>query len=229
MADGGDGDDGVAARRLAAPQRARRVAHAEPRARGRVAPHGLLGQTFDGDGVPLNGRQDVHEEGARLLGLTTHAAAEGAIQGTIEDYRLPSPFATAFRYSRFDAKGAVAPRNATAMHAGLVGPKARAPAWDPAGGVDKLVPHLNFVGSDLNRGLPGRRPKAKTAEACYSACAKTRGCAAFTFITSPGFNEKARHGHDRCWLKKAGFEGRRVLERDDLRGGGEGVRGQSSA
>ena len=62
------------------------------------------------------------------------------------------------------------------------------------------MPHLNFVGSDLNRG------RAKTAEACYNACAKTRGCAAFTFITSPGFNEKARHGHDRCWLKKAGFE-----------------------
>ena len=100
----------------------------------------------------------------------------------------------------------MAPRNATAMHAGLVGPKERAPAWDRAGGVDKLVPHLNFVGSDLNRGRPGRRPKAKTAEECYSACAKTRGCAAFTFITSPGFNEKARHGHDRCWLKKAGFE-----------------------
>ena len=178
-----------------------------PAARGRVAPHGLLGQTFDGDGVPLNGRQDTYTKKARGFSeLTTHAAAEGAIEGTIEDYRLPSPFATAFRYSRFDAKGAVAPRNATAMHAGLVGPKARAPAWDPAGGVDKLVPHLNFVGSDLNRGRAGRRPKAKTAEACYSACAKTRGCAAFTFITSPGFNEKARHGHDRCWLKKAGFE-----------------------
>ena len=151
----------------------------------------------------MHRRRVPRRHGALRVG---HAAAEGAIEGTIEDYRLPSPFATAFRYSRFDAKGAVAPRNATAMHAGLVGPKARAPAWDPAGGVDKLVPHLNFVGSDLNRGRAGRRPKAKTAEACYSACAKTRGCAAFTFITSPGFNEKARHGHDRCWLKKAGFE-----------------------
>ena len=79
------------------------------RMRERVAPHGLLGQGFDGDGVPLNGRQDTYTKKARGFSeLTTHAAAEGAIEGTIEDYRLPSPFATAFRYSRFDAKGAVA-------------------------------------------------------------------------------------------------------------------------
>ena len=140
--------------------------------------------------------------------ISTLSLGEGAFEGSADDYRLPdaSPFATAFKYSRFDARGVVPPRDATAMRAGRVGPKRAAPVWDPAGGVDKLVPHLNFVGSDLNRGRPGRRPKAKTAEACYSACAKTRGCAAFTFITSPGFNEKARHGHDRCWLKKAGFE-----------------------
>ena len=146
------------------------------------------------------------EVGGVSVGFATRRSAlvreATALQQRRNAGRASPPSATAFRYSRFDAKGAVAPRDATAMHAGLVGPKARAPAWDPAGGVDKLVPHLNFVGSDLNRGRPGRRPKAKTAEECYSACAKTRGCAAFTFITSPSF----RHGHHRCWLKKAGFE-----------------------
>ena len=174
-----------------------------------VAPHGLLGQTFDGDGLPINGHRDDYTK--RHVNASRHhpggvistlSLGEGAFEGSADDYRLPdaSPFATAFKYSRFAARGVVPPRDATAMRAGRVGPKRAAPVWDPAGGVDKLVPHLNFVGSDLNRG------RAKTAEACYNACAKTRGCAAFTFITSPGFNEKARHGHDRCWLKKAGFE-----------------------
>ena len=166
-----------------------------------VAPHGLLGQGFDGDGVPLNGRQDTYTK--KPLGfseLTTHAAAEGAIEGTVEDYRLPSPYATAFKYSRFDAKRAVAPRNATAMHAGLVGPKKRAPAWDPAGGVDKFVAHLNFVGSDLKSVR-----YARDARACYEWCRKTAGCAAFSYITHAPEIKPAQLKAEPCWLKKSGF------------------------
>ena len=186
-----------------------------------VAPHGLLGQTFDGDGLPINGHRDDYTK--RHVNASRHhpggvistlSLGEGAFEGSADDYRLPdaSPFATAFKYSRFDARGVVPPRDATAMRAGRVGPKRAAPVWDPAGGVDKLVPHLNFVGSDLNRGPPGRR--ASEDEACYNACAKTRGCSAFTFITSPSF----RHGQgpsslphplpltpSRCWLQEGGL------------------------
>ena len=70
-----------------------------------VAPHGVLGQTFDDDGAPLNGRRDDYTKAAHAPGTryfsehTTLAAGEGAIEGTLEDYRLPSPFATAFRAS----------------------------------------------------------------------------------------------------------------------------------
>ena len=41
--------------------------------------------------------------------------AEGAIEGEAADYALPSPFATAFKYSRFDATAPVPPRNVSAL------------------------------------------------------------------------------------------------------------------
>lgn len=39
-------------------------------------------------------------------GLTTSAQAEGAIEGSASDYQLKYPFATQFKYSRFDATSA---------------------------------------------------------------------------------------------------------------------------
>ena len=107
-----------------------------------------------------------------------------------------SLLSTAFKYSRFGATHAMPPRDAAAMHSGLVGPKARAPAWDAAGGIDKLVGGLNFAGNDLTS-LRG----PKTARACYRACEKTKGCAAFTFIAS----QEKTAPKSKCWLKKAGY------------------------
>ena len=49
------------------------------------------------------------------------AKAEGAIEGTLEDYRMASDFATAFRFSRFDARAAPV-RNVSAL-GGTVGPR----------------------------------------------------------------------------------------------------------
>ena len=49
------------------------------------------------------------------------AKAEGAIEGTLEDYRMASDFATAFRFSRFDARAAPV-RNVSAL-GGRVGPR----------------------------------------------------------------------------------------------------------
>ena len=86
------------------------------------------------------------------------------------------------------------------MHAGLVGPKKRAPAWDPAGGVDKFVAHLNFVGSDLKSVR-----YARDARACYEWCRKTAGCAAFSYITHAPEIKPAQLKAEPCWLKKSGF------------------------
>ena len=42
--------------------------------------------------------------------MITSAQGEGAIEGTWEEYIMPSPFATDFKYGRFSAKVAP-PRN----------------------------------------------------------------------------------------------------------------------
>jgi len=72
-----------------------------------VAPHGLIGQTYDRDRFEVNGRQDNYsllDDGRPTASrhgpgghVTTRAKAEGAIEGKLEDYRLASDFATAFR------------------------------------------------------------------------------------------------------------------------------------
>jgi len=63
-----------------------------------VAPHGIFGQAYDGDNVGISGKVDTDRSGE----TTTAAQAEGAIEGTWLDYKLASPFSTAFKYSRFD-------------------------------------------------------------------------------------------------------------------------------
>merc|ERR1740138_963656 len=67
-----------------------------------VAPPGIIGQAYDGDDVAVDGKLDADKAGES----TTAAQAEGAIEGTWEDYIMPSPFATAYKYSRFDATAA---------------------------------------------------------------------------------------------------------------------------
>ena len=85
-----------------------------------VAPHGLLGQSFDGDDVAVDGARDEHglekvRKGNSASEMTTTAQAEGAIEGSIQDYRVPSHFSTVFKYSRFDAVAAKT-RNVASLH-----------------------------------------------------------------------------------------------------------------
>ena len=89
-----------------------------------VAPHGILGQTFDCDGTAVDGREDSYSilddkrptvnrrDGGTV---TTRAQAEGAIEGSAGDYRMRWPFSSEFAFSRFGATGHVAPRNASAL------------------------------------------------------------------------------------------------------------------
>jgi len=67
-----------------------------------VAPHGLIGQSYDGDGQAVNGATDDY--GSREV--TTQAMAEGALEGTASDYQMAQKFAVDFRFSRFDSLAA---------------------------------------------------------------------------------------------------------------------------
>jgi len=64
-----------------------------------VAPHGLIGQSWDGDGLPTHGLLDDYSEAE----VTTKAMGEGAIEGKAADYRVKHALASEFKYNRFDA------------------------------------------------------------------------------------------------------------------------------
>jgi len=78
-----------------------------------VAPHGVIGQSYDGDGIAVDGKQDMYSDmpGAET---TTSAQAEGAVEGVYTDYIVDAPFATDYKFSRFDRKSAAA-RNVEAL------------------------------------------------------------------------------------------------------------------
>merc|ERR1719217_1820991 len=75
-----------------------------------VAPHGIIGQAYDGDGLAVDGKMDGTKSGES----TTAAQAEGAIEGTWEDYIMAGNFATDFKYSRFGLAKA-APRDVSKL------------------------------------------------------------------------------------------------------------------
>jgi hypothetical protein len=89
-------------------------------------------QTYDRDEFAVDGRRDDYstlDDGRRTTSrtkvggsVTTRARAEGAIEGALEDYRRSGDFATAYRFSRFDASAPVAVRNVSSLQ-GKVGPR----------------------------------------------------------------------------------------------------------
>ena len=78
----------------------------------KVAPHGLIGQSYDGDDLGVIGKTDTYA--TRGNEVTTHAMGEGAIEGVAADYEMPSKWATAFKYSRFGLTAAP-PRDPSAL------------------------------------------------------------------------------------------------------------------
>ena len=66
-----------------------------------VRPHGLIGQSFDGSGVPRFGRVDAYPQLNIPGNFRTTAMAEGAIEGIASDYEVKEPYATSFRFSVF--------------------------------------------------------------------------------------------------------------------------------
>jgi len=85
-----------------------------------VAPHGLVGQSFDGDDIAVDGKKDRYRElwwrqnAFTANEITTEAQAEGAIEGSGDDYKVADFFGTDFKYRRFDALEA-APRSIAAL------------------------------------------------------------------------------------------------------------------
>jgi hypothetical protein len=79
-----------------------------------VAPHGLIGQSYDGDSIAIDGKQDHYKQLWKAQGsgheIVTTAQAEGAIEGDGKEYKMDHFFATDFKYSRFSIAEA-APRD----------------------------------------------------------------------------------------------------------------------
>jgi len=80
---------------------------------GPVSPHGLIGQTLDGDGFAVDGRKDDYTGSV----VVTSAQGEGAIEGTISDYVLSDPFSTMFKYKRWASLQAL-PRDVSLLAGG---------------------------------------------------------------------------------------------------------------
>lgn len=101
-------------------------------------PHGLVGQSWDGDEIGVSGKQDEYKKetlerlaysanSAHLAvatqavrtyeTMTTKAMAEGAIEGVGDEYTIHSAHHTAFKYSRFDMKAdaVCAPRDVSKL------------------------------------------------------------------------------------------------------------------
>jgi len=69
----------------------------------KVPPHGIIGQGWDGDDKAIDGEQDAFPISGEF---TTYSMAKGAIEGVPSDYKILTPYATDFKYSRFDATSA---------------------------------------------------------------------------------------------------------------------------
>jgi len=91
-----------------------------------VAPHGLIGQSYDGDDVAVDGALDNYNG----TEVTTKAMGEGAIEGVASEYAMATAFATSFKYTRFDAASAK-PRDVTK----LTGKKTKRGHHHPPAGV----------------------------------------------------------------------------------------------
>eukprot|EP00326_Haptolina_ericina_P032632 CAMPEP_0181252516 /NCGR_PEP_ID=MMETSP1096-20121128/47512_1 /TAXON_ID=156174 ORGANISM="Chrysochromulina ericina, Strain CCMP281" /NCGR_SAMPLE_ID=MMETSP1096 /ASSEMBLY_ACC=CAM_ASM_000453 /LENGTH=281 /DNA_ID=CAMNT_0023350291 /DNA_START=295 /DNA_END=1140 /DNA_ORIENTATION=+ len=76
----------------------------------RVAPHGLIGQSYDGDSIAVIGQVDRYN----LAEVTTSAMGEGAIEGVAAQYEMADTFATSFAFSRF-RKTSAPPRNVSEL------------------------------------------------------------------------------------------------------------------
>lgn len=86
-------------------------------------PHGVIGQSYDGDDIAVSGKTDDYKYAKDHPVIVTKAMAEGAIEGSGHQYALHDPHSTSFLYSRYNRTrdDHCAPRDARA----LLGEKSR--------------------------------------------------------------------------------------------------------
>lgn len=82
-------------------------------ASGHVAPHGLIGQTWDDDSIAVDGAQDDYEHSG--VEVWTKSMAEGGIEGQASEYELKNKFAHEFKYARHDATAYTPPRDVSLL------------------------------------------------------------------------------------------------------------------
>jgi len=67
-------------------------------------PHGLIAQSYDEDGIAIDGAQDNYDYNRTRPIVRTKAQAEGAIEGKARDYKITEMFNTSFAFTRFLAQ-----------------------------------------------------------------------------------------------------------------------------
>ena len=82
-------------------------------ASGVVASHGILGQTWDGDAIAIDGAHDDYEHAG--VEVWTKSMAEGGIEGKASEYELKNKFAHNFEYTRHDVATYTPPRDIARM------------------------------------------------------------------------------------------------------------------
>lgn len=100
-----------------------------------VAPHGLVGQTYDRDGMAVIGALDNYNVKSNTI--ETKAMGEGGIEGEAANYEIDAKdkFSTAFKYSRFGLTKA-SPRDVTKLSGAIVVPSAGLGASNIAGAIN---------------------------------------------------------------------------------------------
>lgn len=81
-------------------------------------PHGIIGQSWDGDKLAVDGKLDNYTYSRSYPVVTTSANAEGSIEGTLNDYLLKGPWdVDTFKFSRYDksASDVCKPRDVNAL------------------------------------------------------------------------------------------------------------------
>tara|TARA_B110001450_G_scaffold256635_1_gene287886 strand:+ start:8360 stop:10897 length:2538 start_codon:yes stop_codon:yes gene_type:complete len=78
-------------------------------ASGLVAPHGIIGQTWDGDSIAIDGAQDDYEHSG--VEVWTKSMAEGGIEGFASHYELQNKFIHDFKYARHELSTHTPPRD----------------------------------------------------------------------------------------------------------------------
>jgi len=91
--------------RVAGPMHRLDISFSAARGEARSLPHGIIGQSFSSS-APRQGLVDEYPAEGHF---TTHAMAEGAIEGEASMYELPFAYAVDFAFSRFNVEWWLAP------------------------------------------------------------------------------------------------------------------------